>query len=90
MNNRNLKPKFPRGILFYVVMVLALFGVFQAFTGSLSQFGQVDEINSSEFMALASIVSRVTIRKKIVKKKPILLFLFLKAQILLRNLKLKS
>ncbi|WP_028125028.1 ATP-dependent zinc metalloprotease FtsH [Eremococcus coleocola] len=50
MNNRNLKPKFPRGILFYVVMVLALFGVFQAFTGSLSQFGQVDEINSSEFM----------------------------------------
>lgn len=50
MNNRNINPKSPRSIIFYIVLALALLGMFQVFTGNFSQLGQVEEINSSEFL----------------------------------------
>ncbi|XJS10302.1 ATP-dependent zinc metalloprotease FtsH [Aerococcaceae bacterium WGS1372] len=53
MNNRNPNPNrnFFRGTLPYIIIFLAIAGMFQAFSGNLGLAGQSEEISSSEFIS---------------------------------------
>ena len=53
MNNRNPNPNrnFFRGTLPYILIFLAIIGMFQVFSGNLGYAGQTEEISSSEFMS---------------------------------------
>ncbi|MBF6978863.1 ATP-dependent zinc metalloprotease FtsH [Aerococcaceae bacterium zg-BR22] len=50
-NNRNLGPRSPfKGPLFYLILLLAMMGVFQLFAGNMMSNGSTSEISATEFM----------------------------------------